>query len=70
MMAVEYGNDESNRQRQRRRLRGRNSPCFRNPRRICDVIADSVPEGRARYMLTQGLGNSFYAAKLLSGTVL
>jgi hypothetical protein len=46
------------------------SPCFRNPHRICDVIADSVPEGRARYMLTQGLGNSFCAAKLLSGTVL
>ena len=46
------------------------SPCFRNPHRICGVIADSVPEGRARYMLTQGLGNSFCATKLLSGTVL
>ena len=46
------------------------SPCFRNPHRICDVIADSVPAGRARYMLTQGLGNSFRAAKLLSGTAL
>jgi hypothetical protein len=47
------------------------TPCFRNPHhRICDVIADSVPEGRARYMLTQGVVILSTAAKLLSGTVL
>jgi hypothetical protein len=70
MMAVEYGSDESNRQRQRRRLRGRSKSLLSQPARICDVIADSVPEGRAGYMLTQGLGNSFCTGKLLSGTVL